>query len=146
MEGGGEWVWPSLRKLDKLTHLSVDVCVNHRKPEQITGDILRHAPQSLRVLVVSLKTEHLSASFLRSLRSLVRGDVDSRVVVVHLGARSIEGLDANFEMSYEDLINEWSYPSMGSKLWTLAEQVVRARTSALAEVGVLHDTKVDHTC
>lgn len=99
-------------------------------------DILQYAPHTLRVLVLSLTTDHLSASFLRSLRSLARGDVDFRVVIVYLGTRLLQTPDANFEMSSDDLLNEWSYPSMGSKLWTLAEEVIETRQSELAEACI----------
>lgn len=132
----GEWFWPSLKKLDSLTHLSVDVFVRGRKPDEITKDILRYAPQGLRILVISLRADEIDASFLRSLRSLARGDLDPRVVVLHLGTRPIDSPDANFEMSFDDLLQEWGYPSLGSKLWTLAEQVVETRQSELADSDV----------
>ncbi|KAJ3549486.1 hypothetical protein NMY22_g860 [Coprinellus aureogranulatus] len=129
-EDEGEWDWPSLRNLRKLTHLSVDAYVRHRDPGQLAHDILRHCPRGLRVLVFSL-THCCLPGHLRSLQSLVEGIIDSRAVVVHLGTRLLPGsLEANFEMTSNDLTDDWGYPSMGSKLWSRAEQVVKARQRA----------------
>ncbi|TEB38260.1 hypothetical protein FA13DRAFT_1725907 [Coprinellus micaceus] len=130
MEEEGEMVWTSLKNLSRLTHLSIDIyLVNDRNPAQLAKDILSNCPTDLRILIIWPSSDSYSTCALESIKSLVQGDVDRRCVVVSMSGNMYERPAANFELTSEQLLKEWSTPSMagGNDLWARAEQVVNDR-------------------
>ena len=121
----GEWDWGSLELLQSLTHLSIDVY--HWEPAQVARDAVQWCPDGLRVLIICISWDWLASCDERDdVKSLVRGDVDPRIVAISFRS-NLPSLELNFRLSFEELLDGWKRPSISSKLWDAAEQVVNQR-------------------
>ncbi|TEB38243.1 hypothetical protein FA13DRAFT_1809505 [Coprinellus micaceus] len=131
----GIWFSPSLVQLSNLTHLSVDVQIEGLDPTNVATDVIRDSPENLQVLLIWPSADTFTSKCRDGMQALVRGEVDTRAVLGFLrDPDAPTGPAANFEVTSEDFLGEWSNPSKGGALWASAERVIEKRQEKLVEV------------
>jgi hypothetical protein len=136
--------WETLRSLEHLTHLSVDMQFDSEDDTvlDIVEDLLGFCPESVRVFifwVVFIAYFDPDNKHFEGIMALHQGEVDPRVVVGHstpdlnvMEARSAIG-DRSMFMSYADIIAGWGRPSKAREtIWSRAEDRIERRMKGLA--------------
>lgn len=127
--------WETLRSLEHLTHLSVDMQFDSEDDTvlDIVEDLLGICPESVRVfifwVVFSAYFEPDSKHF-EGIMALHRGEIDKRVVVGHStpGPDLTEARSGIMFMTYADIMAGWGRPSKAREtIWSRAEDRIERR-------------------
>jgi hypothetical protein len=150
------WEWDSLKELNRLTHLSIDVDFYEMDTSRTVPRMVTQFPNSLKIIIfwapeilleaingAGSKGDLVVDPAVEVMKSIQDGQTDQRAV---LGARTAD-VEARSERSPSQwnpdrILWEWgsppSYDAFREDFWTLAEKIVERRRLDLATCERFH--------
>ncbi|RXW17603.1 hypothetical protein EST38_g8250 [Candolleomyces aberdarensis] len=123
--------WDTLRQLPCLTHFSVDCSFYMEECAQWVRETVGLCPRSLRVFILWIYPTYYfndTSEEFEGLKAIQDGNVDSRVIVTHVGDSLPTLCDLHPMLrSYKDVVRDYAGIPIGEDLWTLAEEFIEER-------------------